>query len=58
MCGVLCLDDGNIYYQVIRNIQIYEELLVYYGDGYASCLDIDTTQPFENVEIVKKSIKT
>ena len=54
--AMLYLDYGNIYYQALRDIKVGEELLVYYGDGYAACLGIDTTQLFEHLETVKKFI--
>ncbi|CAF4154678.1 unnamed protein product [Rotaria socialis] len=35
---------GDIFYLSIRNIEVGEELLVYYGDAYAEKLGIDTKQ--------------
>ena len=38
------LDGGDIYYLVVREITRGEELLVYYGNGYARKLGIDPKQ--------------
>ena len=46
------LDCGNIFYVVSRDIDVGEELLVYYGDEYGQTLGINITQfsqgPFNN----------
>ena len=52
----ICLDDGNIYYQALRDIKFGEELLVYYGDNYATFLGINTSQLFEYPQTVIKTI--
>ena len=48
------LDCGDIFYKAIRDIAVGEELLVYYGDDYASNLGINATQfsqgPFHKYE--------
>lgn len=49
------LDDGQIFYQALRDIQIGEELLVYYGDQYADYLGINTSQLFEYTQHVHKT---
>lgn len=52
--SLFVLDDGDIYYQAIRNIQADEELFVYYGDCYARSLRINITQLFEHMESIPK----
>jgi len=47
------LDDGEIYYQAMRNIPEDEELFVYYGNSYAKTLNIDTKQSFRSLEILR-----
>jgi len=52
------LDDGEIYYQTIRNIEKDEELFVYYGHIYAKTLHIDTTQSFYSLKIIPTETST
>ena len=44
---------GKIFYQAKRNIYPGEELLVYYGEGYARKLDIDVDNYYERKQIIK-----
>lgn len=44
MYEVVCIDRGEIFYVAIEDIEVGEELLVYYGHSYARKLGIDVKE--------------
>ena len=47
---------GRMYYMTTRDVRPGEELLVYYGDGYAETLDIDTER-YEDDDYYEEAIQ-
>ena len=47
--------DGEIYYQAIRDIAAHSELLVWYGESYESHLGIPTVLPTAKKTSSKKA---